>query len=86
MTGAPRPEFWTSTDAAGLPVSPLLVNYGQAALAAAGGPAIDHPFRVCISPALSMNAFVWPARHGVYSGSETGVAHGLAFAAHAGLV
>jgi PKD repeat protein len=70
-TGQPRPEFWTSSDAAGLPVSPLLVNYSEAALAAAGGPAIDHPFRICISPALSMNAFVWPARHGVYSGSPT---------------
>ena len=71
ITGAPRPEFSTSTDAAGLPVSPLLVNYSEAALAAAGGPAIDHPFRICISPGLSMNAFVWPARHGVYSGSNT---------------
>jgi hypothetical protein len=71
ITGAPRPEFWTSSDAAGLPVSPLLVNYSEAALAAAGGPAIDHPFRVCISSGLSMNAFVWPARHGVISGSAT---------------
>ena len=71
ITGAPRPEFATSSDAAGLPVSPLLVNYSEAALAAAGGPAIDHPFRICISPGLSMNAFVWPARHGVYSGSNT---------------
>ena len=53
ITGAPRPEFSTSTDAAGLPVSPLLVNYSEAALAAAGGPAIDHPFRICISPGLA---------------------------------
>jgi PKD repeat protein len=71
ITGAPRPEFWTSTDAAGLPISPLLVNYGEALLAADGGPAIDHPLRVSISAALSMNAFVWPARHGVYSGNAT---------------
>jgi len=70
-TGTPRTEFWTSSDAAGLAVSPLLVNYGEAALAAAGGPAIDHPFRICISSFLSMNAFVWPARHGVDSGSST---------------
>src|SRR5262249_54285539 len=69
-TGAPRPEFWTSTDAAGLPIAPLLVNYNEAAVAAAGGPAINHPFRISISPALSMNAFVWPARHGAYSGSS----------------
>jgi hypothetical protein len=52
-------------------VSPLLVNYNEAAAAAAGGPAINHPFRVCISPALSMNRLVWPARHAVYSGSAT---------------
>jgi len=71
LTGAPRPEFWTSADAAGLPISPLMVNYNEAALAAAGGPAIDHPFRIAISQGLSMNAFVWPARHAVYSGSPT---------------
>ena len=70
-TGAPRPEFSTSTDAAGLPVSPLLVNYSEALLASDGGPAIDHPFRISISAALSMNAFVWPARHGVSAGSAT---------------
>jgi PKD repeat protein len=70
-TGAPRPEFWSSSDAAGLPISPLMVNYSEAALAAAGGPAIDHPFRVAISPGLSLNNFVWPARHAVTSGSAT---------------
>jgi hypothetical protein len=63
-TGAPRPEFWTSSDAGGLPMLPLLVRYDEAARGE-----IRHPFRVCISPGLSRNRFVWPARHAVYSGS-----------------
>lgn len=71
LTGAPPPEFAATTDAAGLPISPLLVNYSEAALAASGGPVIDHPFRVCISSSLSLNALVWPARHGVYTGSNS---------------
>ena len=65
-TGAPRPEFWTSSDAAGLPILPLLVRYDEAARGE-----IKHPFRVCISPGLSRNRLVWPARHAVYSGSAT---------------
>ena len=76
ITGAPRPGFWTSSDAAGLPVSPLLVNYGEAASAAAGGPAIDHPFRIAISPGLSMNAFVWPAPRSLFRLGYLGSAHG----------
>jgi hypothetical protein len=63
-TGAPRPEFWTSADAAGLPMLPLLVRYDEAARGE-----IKHPFRVCISPGLSRNRLAWPARHAVYSGS-----------------
>ena len=71
ITGAPRPEFEISSDAAGLPIAPLLVNYNEAALAAAGGAPIDHPFRAAISNYLTMNAFVWPARSGNYAGSNT---------------
>src|SRR5262249_14315151 len=65
-TGAPRPEFWTSSDAAGLPIVPLLVRYDEAMRGK-----IEHPLRVCISPGLSRNRLVWPARHAVYSGSPT---------------
>lgn len=68
-TGAPRRAGWTSADAAGLPMLPLLVRYDEAARGE-----IRHPFRVCISPGLSRNRFVWPARHAVYSGR---VADGL---------
>ena len=71
LTGAPPPEFDTTEDAAGLPLAPLLTSYSEAALAASGGPAIDHPLYVSISEALSMDSFVWPARHGVSSGSAT---------------
>jgi hypothetical protein len=71
-TGAPRQEFWTSSDAAGLPIVPLLVRYDEAARGE-----IKHPFRVCISPGLSRNRLVWPARHAVYSGSpNTGLPMG----------
>jgi hypothetical protein len=65
-TGAPRPEGWTSTAAAGLPITPLLVRYDEAARGA-----IDHPIRCAIGLGSSLNAFVWPARHAVYSGSNT---------------
>ena len=43
---------------------PLLVRYDEAARGE-----IKHPFRVCISPGLSRNRLVWPARHAVYSGN-----------------
>ncbi len=71
-TGAPRPSGWTSSDAAGLPIIPLLVRYDEAASGV-----IRHPFRVAVSPGLSRNRFVWPARHAVLSGShEKGLAMG----------
>ena len=74
-------------NAAGLPVAPLLVSYSEAALAASGGPPIDHPFRIAISSGLSLNDFVWPARQAVYSGFEyLGVANRHTFAAHAVVV
>ena len=43
---------------------PLLVRFDEAVRGE-----IKHPFRVCISPGLSRNRLVWPARHAVYSGS-----------------
>jgi hypothetical protein len=71
-TGAPRPDGWTSSDAAGLPISPLLVRFDEVARGV-----IEHPFRVAISPGLSRNRFVWPARHAVSSGSPaTGIPMG----------
>ena len=46
-----RPKGWTSADAAGLPILPLLARPGT----------IDHAIRVTV--ARSRRAFVWPARH-----------------------
>jgi hypothetical protein len=48
-----RPRGWTSADAAGLPILPLLARPGK-------GP-IRHALRVTVSE--SRSAFVWPARH-----------------------
>jgi hypothetical protein len=48
-----RPRGWTSADAAGLPILPLLARPGK-------GP-IKHALRVTVSE--SRSAFVWPARH-----------------------
>ena len=46
-----RPAGWTSADAAGLPILPLLARPGK----------IDHALRVTVS--RSRSAYVWPARH-----------------------
>ena len=46
-----RPRGWTSADAAGLPILPLLARPGR----------IDHALRMTVS--RSRRAFVWPARH-----------------------
>jgi hypothetical protein len=48
-----RPAGWTSADAAGLPILPLLARPGK-------GP-IRHALRMTVSE--SRSAFVWPARH-----------------------
>ena len=46
-----RPAGWTSADAAGLPILPLLARPGR----------IDHALRVTVSS--SRREYVWPARH-----------------------
>ena len=51
-----RPAGWTSADAAGLPILPLLVNYDQVASGA-----MDHAIRVTAS--CTADSYVWPARH-----------------------
>jgi hypothetical protein len=56
-SNALRPADWTSSDAAGLPIAPLLVNYDEAM--SAGG--IQHPVR--FTQDLALGYYVWPARH-----------------------
>jgi hypothetical protein len=51
-----RPDGWTSTDAAGLPLLPLLLRYEEVA---AGK--VDHAIRFTLE--LTANAHLWPARH-----------------------
>lgn len=51
-----RPAGWTSADAAGLPITPGLVRYDEAA---AGE--IDHAIR--FTAPQTRNTYVWPARH-----------------------
>jgi hypothetical protein len=52
-----RPAGWTSADAAGLPILPLLARPGR----------IRHALRVTVQ--RSRRAFVWPARH--FASSDT---------------
>jgi hypothetical protein len=51
-----RPKGWTSADAAGLPIYPLLARYGEAKHGA-----IKHALRVTVEQ--SRSAYVYPARH-----------------------
>ena len=55
-SNALRPNTWTSADAAGLPILPLLVRYDEAT---AGE--IRHAIRFTAD--VTRNAYVWPARH-----------------------
>jgi hypothetical protein len=58
-----RPRGWTSADAAGLPMLPLLARYDEVRRGR-----IDHALRVTVQ--RSRNAFVYPARHQASSDSD----------------
>ena len=60
--GKLRPEGWTSADAAGLPILPLLARYQEVRKGR-----ITHALRMTVSQ--SRRAFVWPARH--FASSDT---------------
>lgn len=53
-----RTDTWTSGDAAGLPIAPLLARAGEAS---AGD--IRHAFRVTFRDGVLAHSQVWPARH-----------------------
>jgi hypothetical protein len=55
-SNAMRPEFWTSADAAGLPIFPGLARYEEVAAGV-----IEHALRFTAD--RTQGAFVWPARH-----------------------
>ncbi len=62
-SNALRPEGWTSADAAGLPIMPLLVRYEEAH---AGQ--IDHALRVTV--ARTQRGYIHPATHFASSSSD----------------
>jgi hypothetical protein len=51
-----RPAGWTSADAAGLPILPLLVNYDEVSSGS-----MDHAIRVTAE--CTQQSYLWPARH-----------------------
>jgi hypothetical protein len=51
-----RPDGWTSADAAGLPILPLLLSYDEVAAGA-----IDHAIRFTTD--VTDRRYLWPARH-----------------------
>jgi hypothetical protein len=55
-TNQPRPDGWTSTDAAGLPIFPSIVRYDELKRGT-----IRHALRVTVT--RSRRAYVYPARH-----------------------
>jgi hypothetical protein len=65
-SNALRPEGWTSADAAGLPIFPLLVRYPEVH---AGR--IDHALRVTV--ARTQRGYIHPATHFASSSSDPGL-------------
>jgi hypothetical protein len=55
-SNALRPRNWTSADAAGLPILPLLLRYDEVAARS-----IDHAIRFTTN--ITDRRYVWPARH-----------------------
>ncbi|HEV2974218.1 MAG TPA: hypothetical protein VGX69_04390 [Solirubrobacteraceae bacterium] len=62
-SNALRPEGWTSADAAGLPILPLLVRYPEVA-----GGAIDHALRVTVP--RTQRGYILPATHFASSSAD----------------
>ena len=65
-SNALRPAGWTSADAAGLPIFPGLVRWGQA-----HSNSIDHAIR--FTAPVTQDAYVWPARHEASSNTSLAV-------------
>jgi hypothetical protein len=61
-----RPDTWTSSDAAGFPVVPLLLRSDEASAGA-----IRHALRFTLPSGQIRRNYVWPARHGTGSATST---------------
>lgn len=66
-----RPAGWTSADAAGLPILPGLVRYGEVAAGT-----VKHAIRFTVH---GTHGYVWPARHLTHSGDSSLPPMGLRF-------
>jgi hypothetical protein len=62
-SSALRPDGWTSADAAGLPIFPLLARYGEVRAGA-----IDHALRVTVT--RTQRGYIHPATHLASSSSD----------------
>ena len=62
LSHALRPQFWTSADAAGLPITPGLIRYDEVASGQ-----VNHAFR--FTAPRTQRLFIWPARH--YASANT---------------
>jgi hypothetical protein len=66
-----RPATWTSGDAAGLPITPLLARAAEAS-----GGAVNHALRVTLRDGVLANTFAWPARHAAGGATPGGIPFG----------
>ena len=72
-----RPAGWTSADAAGLPIMPLLADYDQASAGT-----MNHAIRV--TAACTSQSYLWPARHQAGSSNSNCPPMGARFRLEAG--
>ena len=61
-----RPNGWTSADAAGLPIFPLLVRYGEIERGE-----IDHPIRFTLNRSKIYEGYISPATHLISGGTNS---------------
>jgi hypothetical protein len=78
-SNAMRPDTWTSGDAAGLPIAPLLARADEASTGQ-----INHAFRVTLRDAVLLRQHVWPARHDA-GGSSGAIPYGAVLRLKAGV-
>ena len=65
-SNALRPDTWTSADAAGLPILPLLARYDEVAVGE-----IKHALR--FTAVQTRGAYIWPARHEASANADPNV-------------
>jgi hypothetical protein len=78
-SNAMRPDTWTSADAAGLPMLPLLARASEAS---AGE--IRHALRVTLRDSVLARSHTWPARHHAGGDTPGGVPFGAVLRLKAG--